>query len=57
MGKLTIINQKNKDQKNKKREYLILAVAYAILAVAKKDISVNSTQSESPGVATSGAFF
>ena len=52
MGKLTIINQKNK-----KREYLILAVAYAILAVAKKDISVNSTQSESPGVATSGAFF
>ena len=36
---------------------MILAGAYDIMCVAEKDISVRLTQSESPGVATSGAFF
>lgn len=37
--------------------YLILADAYAIICVAKKDIGVRLTQSESPGGCDSGAFF
>ena len=36
---------------------MILAGAYVILAVAKKDMSVKLTQIENLGVATSGVFF
>lgn len=55
-----IENEKNIDgsfRNERKRVCLILAGAYDIMCVAKKDISVRLAQSESPGVAISEAFF